>query len=482
MSATDVKVDMPPCEDVKSNVTISPERRARVRKALVKKLRSTSSFVVAINRLANPTSSVAAFASWDAPKPAAEHEEYVFPADRFFKAVGGMVPALKPLAKINGTMPDFATYCAQGPWLLRFADAMLRGTSQVVIVNNSLAGALIFIALWIPSSGNEAAWSSHAYVAFNGFLSLAGATAFAMLSGIDANGVQCGLFGYNGILVGLALATFLEGGWDLVGLRTMIASPILGALSTLLQCALGNLLVPTFKTPPFTLAFNFTMIWFILGAVSKFGSFHALYFLAPGIPTMTHLETEVPHPTEESCGGLYDLHLGFVLRAALTSVGQIFLCGSWASGLIMLVGTAVCSRVMALALFFGALEAVLLGLALAVPCNEIDFGLWGYNSALTATAVLTFFAPTRTAVVMAAFGVVLTVILDGAFKQMMAPFGAPAGTLPFCAAALLLVLAQGKVAGFSAVPLPDVSTPEDHLISLRTDPEGRKLVLLTKQK
>ena len=127
---------------------------------------------------------------------------------------------------------------------------------------------------------------------------------------------------------------------------------------------------------------------------------------------------------------------------------------------------------MALALFFGALEAVLLGLALAVPCGEIDFGLWGYNSALTATAVLTFFAPTRTAVVMAAFGVVLTVILDGAFKQMMAPFGAPAGTLPFCAAALLLVLAQGKVAGFSAVPLPDVSTPEDHLISLRTDPEG----------
>ena len=75
MSATDVKVDMPPCEDVKSNVNISPERRARVRKALVKKLRSTSSFVVAINRLANPTSSVAAFASWDAPKPAAEHEE-----------------------------------------------------------------------------------------------------------------------------------------------------------------------------------------------------------------------------------------------------------------------------------------------------------------------------------------------------------------------------------------------------------------------
>ena len=159
MSATDVKVDMPPCEDVK-NVTISQERRARVRKVV--KSASTSSRL-AINRLANEAGGCLRVV--DAPKPAAEREEYVFPADRFFKYVGEKVPALKPLAKINGTMPDFATYCAQGPWPLRLADAMLRGTSQVVIVNNSLAGALIFIALWIPSSDNEAAWSSHAYVA-----------------------------------------------------------------------------------------------------------------------------------------------------------------------------------------------------------------------------------------------------------------------------------------------------------------------------
>ena len=60
----------------------------------------------------------------------------------------------------------------------------------------------------------------------------------------------------------------------------------------------------------------------------------------------------------------------------------------------------------------------------------------------------------------------------------MAPLGAPAGTLPFCAAAFLLVLARGKLAGFGQVPLQDVSTPEDHLIALRTAPDGRKAVLL----
>ena len=34
------------------------------------------------------------------------------------------------------------------------------------------------------------------------------------------------------------------------------------------------------------------LVWFILGAVSKFGAFHAREFLAPGIPTMTNLESD----------------------------------------------------------------------------------------------------------------------------------------------------------------------------------------------
>merc|ERR1719159_1830182 len=116
------------------------------------------------------------------------------------------------------------------------------------------------------------------------------------------------------------------------------------------------------------------MIWFVLGCVGKFGHFHIRSFLAPGVSKMSTPDDAYPLH-EESCPGLHDLHIGWVLQAAVTSVGQIYLCGSWASGLFMIVGSAVCSRIMALSLFLGALGGVLFALALAAPCGEIEFGL-----------------------------------------------------------------------------------------------------------
>ena len=43
----------------------------------------------------------------------------------------------------------------------------------------------------------------------------------------------------------------------------------------------------------------------------------------------------------------------------------------------------------------------------------------------------------------------------------------PIGTLPFCFTGLLMLLTQSKIPGFQAVPISDVSTPEDHLFSAR---------------
>ena len=426
--------------------------------------------VVAMNRFASPLSaqSVSPFQTWTAPAEPKDQTEEQFVIDRFFASVAAKFPFLRPLALVNGTMPEFGQACAAST-PLGLLDASLRGSSQVIIVNNSLSGLLILLALFIPAASDDsAAWTAAALVSVAGILSLFGATAFAVIAGIDSHAVQAGLFGYNGLLVGLGLATFLDGGWDAQGAKTLILCPFLGALSVVIQCSLGNILVPTFKCPPFTLAFNATMIWFVLGSASRFSHFHVRPSLAPSISTLSTSADADPY-SPSTCAELHSLHAAWVLRAALTSVGQIFLCGSWPSGCLILLAATICSRIMASALLLGALEAILLGLLLGAPCAEIGAGLWGYNSALTATAVVTFFVPTRVSLIMAALGVFLTVILDGAFKQVMAPFGAPAGTLPFCAAAILLVVAQGKVPGFEAVPLADVSTPEDHFISIRTD-------------
>ena len=44
-----------------------------------------------------------------------------------------------------------------------------------------------------------------------------------------------------------------------------VACVVGGGLSAVVQLSLGNALVPTFHVPPFTLAFNVTMLLFVLG-------------------------------------------------------------------------------------------------------------------------------------------------------------------------------------------------------------------------
>ena len=67
----------------------------------------------------------------------------------------------------------------------------------------------------------------------------------------------------NNNLNGLIPTFFKRDGFDA---PIAIASALLGALSSVLNLALGNALVPTFKSPPFTLAFNTTMILFLLAS------------------------------------------------------------------------------------------------------------------------------------------------------------------------------------------------------------------------
>jgi hypothetical protein len=88
--------------------------------------------------------------------------------------------------------------------VLRFVDINLRGTVQVIFQDHPFTAALFIAAI---------AWDSFAAgareVLFGGLLGLVTATLAAMWLRVDAEGLAAGLYGYNGILVGLALATFL---------------------------------------------------------------------------------------------------------------------------------------------------------------------------------------------------------------------------------------------------------------------------------
>ena len=79
-------------------------------------------------------------------------------------------------------------------------DVLLRGISQVVFMNNSISGLIIFIALcstyWWPS--------------VLGIFGLITTTSTAILFDLDQQSIKDGLHGYNGFVVGLALGTFAD--------------------------------------------------------------------------------------------------------------------------------------------------------------------------------------------------------------------------------------------------------------------------------
>ena len=356
------------------------------------------------------------------------------------------MPCLRWIRFLNGTMPEVLIFTARPgiPALLaRIVDAMLRGASQVVVINNPICGVLILMSICFPSP----------LVGAHGMLGLVGATVTAYVLQLDAHAIASGLFGYNGLLVGMALPTFLSR--DGADPAILIASVLLGGLSTVINLSLGNALVPTFKTPPFTLAFNITMLLMLLASqhVEPFAMPHH----SPSPAADAAAEEAAPSPVS----------VGWLLRVALVGVGQVFLCESATAGALILGGMAISSRIAALAAFVGSIMSSALALALGIDHAAIGAGLWGYNATLTAIAVFTFYVPSLKGCVMCAIGVALTVLIDAAMRTSFALLSVPVGTLPFCGAAILMLLTQESVPGFVPVPLAEVSTAEDHLYSAR---------------
>ena len=107
---------------------------------------------------------------------------------------------------MNKLLSSWESLCAASR-ALRFVDINLRGIGQVMFQDNPLTGALFLAAI---------AWGSYAagvpQVALCGVLAIVVATLTAQWLRVDQASLRAGLYGYNGVLVGLALATFLAPG------------------------------------------------------------------------------------------------------------------------------------------------------------------------------------------------------------------------------------------------------------------------------
>ena len=323
---------------------------------------------------------------------------------------------MRQFASVRRFTDRWETLCAASP-ALRFVDISLRGVGQVMFQNNPLTGLLFLAAIaW----GSFAAGAPEVFAA--GVLAVVTATLAALWLRVDRPTLNAGLYGYNGVLVGLALATFISPGpllWVYV---------ILGAaVSVVATLGTANALRPFGVA---ALTFPFVIVtWVLLLATYGFSG-----LAGTGLPSAAVIAPFEP---------LTDNSLGLIefVKGVLLSISQVFLKGSGVAALLLLAGLAVSSVEAALFALGGAILAVAAAHLFGAESDLIVGGLLGFSPVLTAIALgAVFHRPSLRVAGYAALATVFTVVAQAALNVALRPFAIPALTAPFILVSWMFLL------------------------------------------
>ncbi|WP_244641995.1 urea transporter [Chelatococcus reniformis] len=321
-----------------------------------------------------------------------------------------------------------------------FADWCLRGIGQVVFQNNPLSGLIILLALFF----NSAVYGTIC------ILGVVVATGMAMLLQADRVLMRDGLFGFNGVLVGLALVAFTSADFRtgaVPSLPMAVYIVFAAAMTTIVFQALATLLGPH-KVAALTAPFVLTG-WLFLFAVLKFAAIEAGPLAKPVSPDQFDAAVAYTLPT-------WYMGIG-------NAIGQIFFQDNWITGYLIIVGIAVNSRISAGMALVGAAGAALVAVAFGGPEGAIRDGLFGYNSALTAIALGGFFLVlTWRSFLYTLFGIVVTTWLWASVAIFLEPIGMPVLTSTFVLVTWLMLLGQYGFRALVPVPPAEATTPEDN--------------------
>src|SRR6266536_69564 len=297
----------------------------------------------------------------------------------------------------------------EGNPVLTVVDTLLRGTGQVMFQNNPLTG-LIFLAGIFVNSGKLGGL---------GILGLATSTLTAYLLGADRTLIRNGLFGFNGILVGIGLAFFLNyNGLLFANLRP-------------------NLL-----------------------------------FIAPAAP-----DVRVLPPTElreEATGvGAIGLTPTNMTNALFRGIGEVMFQDKLATGVIFLFAIFVNSRISALFALLGSALGALTAWTVGASGIAVFHGLYGFNAVLCGIALGgLFFVLTWRSAIYALAAAIISALVFAAIGVFLAPIGMPALTAPFVLVTWIFLLAKAGFKALVPVGLADVSTAEATLEGYRTGGAG----------
>jgi urea transporter len=313
---------------------------------------------------------------------------------------------------------------------LRFLDINLRGIGQVMLQDNPVSGALFLAGvIW------GACAAGMPRIALAGVVAVVAGNLTAKWLRVDRASLHAGLFGYNAVLVGLALATFLGPGpllWVYVVLGAAVSVVVTLGTMNVVKGWGGAL------TAPFVL-----VTWLLLLATYGFSGLAGTALPAGGVVT----------PFESVAATR--LGAGAFVEGVLHGISQVFLKGNLVTALLFVAGLAVNSVAAAAFGVGGAIIAVVTAHCFGAESDLVVGGLLGFSPVLTAIALGTvFYQPSARVAAYAALGTVFTVVAQAALNVALTPFAIPALTAPFVLVAWLFLLPRQT---FAAGPSADAS-------------------------
>ncbi|XP_030000372.1 urea transporter 2 isoform X1 [Sphaeramia orbicularis] len=343
---------------------------------------------------------------------------------------------LKVVSYFSGDMKPFGKWMEKQFLLLQLLDWVLRGAAQVMFVNNPLSGLIIFAGLILQNY----------WWALNGFVGTLFATISALILQQNRGAIAAGLYGYNGILVGLLMAVFSNKGdwyWWL-----LLPNVFMSMMCPILSSALASI-NSRWDLPVFTLPFNI-LVCLHMVATGHYNHHFPQVLIQPRseLPNITWSEIDLPK----------------LFMSVPVGIGQVYGCDNPWTGGIFIISLFISSPITCAHAVLGSAVGMVSGLALAAPFGDIYFGLWGYNCVLACIAIGgMFYALTWQVHLLAITCAFFCAYLGSAIANIMSNFGLPACTWPFCLSALTFLLITTETKKIFKLPLAKVTYPEKNL-------------------
>ena len=293
--------------------------------------------------------------------------------------------------------------------------------SQVFFSDNRIFALILVVVTFIDL-----------FAGVMGLISVITTNAVGFLLGFDRRTISKGLYGFNSLLVGLALGVYFQPG------ILLVIIVILGAVLTLLvsvsmQGVIGKYALP-FLSIPFLLS-----VWIMTLATRDFT---ALGVSERGIYTFNDLYTIGGN----TLVGLYEwwnnLDIAQSIRIYLISLGAILFQYNILSGIVLAFGLFYYSRISFTLSLLGFYTAYIFYEIIGANISELSYSYIGFNYILTSIALGGFFiVPSRRSFLWVVVLIPMVALITISLSRIFMVLGLPIYSLPFNIVVLLFLYA-----------------------------------------